>query len=57
MIVSAFKPSEDWGPENPTNYAAWRQFKETMRKNKETRTSSNFKQVIYTLFNQEHKLS
>ncbi|XP_057323724.1 sodium-dependent nutrient amino acid transporter 1-like [Microplitis mediator] len=57
MIMSAFKPSEDWGPENPTSYAAWRQFKETLRKKKETRTSSNFKQVIYTLFNQENKLS
>ncbi|KAH0540477.1 sodium-dependent nutrient amino acid transporter 1-like [Cotesia glomerata] len=57
MISSVFKPSDDWGPENPTLYSEWRQFKETLRKKKETRTSSHFKQVIYTLFNQEEKLS
>ncbi|XP_034944573.1 sodium-dependent nutrient amino acid transporter 1-like [Chelonus insularis] len=57
MIIKAFQPTKLWGPADPVDYAAWRQFKETLRKKKETRTSSKLKQFLYVLVGQEDKLT
>ncbi|KAK0090513.1 hypothetical protein PV325_012567 [Microctonus aethiopoides] len=57
MIVNTFTPSAEWGPKNISHHTAWKQFKETLRKKKETRTSSRFTQFLYVLFDQEQKLT
>lgn len=57
MIKNAFMPTAVWGPRNPLRYAEWRQFKETLRKKKETRTSSKLKQFLYVVVGQEDKLT
>ncbi|KAF7996892.1 hypothetical protein HCN44_002538 [Aphidius gifuensis] len=55
-IYSAFRPSDEWGPRNPSRYAAWKQFKEACKKKRESRTSTKLIQFIYVLFGNEDKL-
>ncbi|XP_063994384.1 sodium-dependent nutrient amino acid transporter 1-like [Diachasmimorpha longicaudata] len=57
MFEASFLPTALWGPRSAAERAAWKQFKETLRKKQSTRTSSKLKQFIYVIFCQEDKLT